>query len=139
VILLDTNVISALMMREPDAKVVDWIDDQPAESIWTTSITIFEVRMGLELLRPSKRRTKLEEAFGLLLDRELDGRIQAFDRTAAWAAGSIAGERQRAGRPVEIRDAQIAGIAKARRATLATRNERHFDGLGIPLVDPWSS
>lgn len=138
-ILLDTNVLSALMQRKPDPNAVAWLDEQPSESIWTTSITVFEVRMGLELLANGRRRSHLEHEFDRLLVEELDGRVQPFDRAAADAAGTIAASRQRAGRSVEIRDVQIAGIATARRATLATRNTRHFEGLGIPLIDPWQT
>lgn len=138
-ILLDTNVLSALMQRKPDPVVAAWLDEQPSESIWTTSITVFEVRMGLELLAKGRRRSHLEREFDKLLVEDLDGRVQLFDRAAADAAGTIAASRQRVGRSVEIRDVQIAGIASARRATLATRNTRHFEGLGIPLVDPWQT
>jgi len=138
VILLDTNVLSALMRREPDRAVVAWLDDQPGESIWTTTITILEVRTGIELLEQGRRRRQLEQAFGELLTEDLGGRLQPFDQPAALAAASIAAARQRAGRPVEIRDVQIAGIATARRATLATRNTRHFDAVGVNVVDPWS-
>lgn len=138
-ILLDTNVVSALMQRAPDPKVVAWLDDLPAESIWTTTITVFEVRMGLELLVPSRRRKHLEDAFARVLDEDFDGRVLPFDLAAAQVAGRIAAERRRAGRPVEIRDLQIAGISLARRASLATRNLRHFEGLGLALVDPWSA
>lgn len=136
-ILLDTNVLSALMQHEPDQAVVTWLDEQPSESIWTTSVTVFEVRMGLELLADGRRRRRLEQEFDRLLDDDLDGRIQLFDRAAANAAGTIAAEGQRAGRTAEIRDVQIAGIVCARKATLATRNIRHFEDLGIHLVDPW--
>jgi predicted nucleic acid-binding protein len=136
-ILLDTNVLSALMHREPDQTVVAWLDEQPSESVWTTSITVFEVRMGLELLAKGRRRSQLEQEFDRLLIEDLDGRVQLFDRAAADAAGTIAASRQRAGRTVEIRDVQIAGIASSRKATLATRNVRHFEGLGVRLVDPW--
>ena len=140
-ILLDTNVISALMRREPnpDAVVVRWLDRQPAESIWTTSITVFEVKTGLHLLPPSRRRQDLERAFDALLTDDLDGRIQSFDTTAAAAAGEIAAERQNTGRTLAIRDVQIAGIAVARRGQLATRNTRHFTDLGVVLIDPWSA
>lgn len=137
-ILLDTNVLSALMRREPDRTVVAWLDDQPGESIWTTTITILEVRTGIELLEQGRRRRQLEQAFGEVLTEDLGGRVQPFDQPAAEAAASIAAARQRAGRPVEIRDVQIAGIATARRATLATRNTRHFDAVGVNVVDPWS-
>jgi predicted nucleic acid-binding protein len=76
----------------------------------------------------------LGQEFDRLLSEDLDGRVQLFDRAAADAAGMIAASRQRAGRTVEIRDVQIAGIASARKATLATRNTQ---GLDIALVDPW--
>jgi toxin FitB len=137
VIILDTNVLSALMRDRPDAAVIAWLDEQPAESIWTTSITVLEVRTGLELLRASRRRTQLEDAFDQLLRDDLDGRVLAFDTAAANAAGVAAAAAQRRGRSVEIRDCQIAGIAIARRATLATRNVRHFEPLGVTVVDPW--
>ena len=138
-ILLDTNVISALMQREPDPAVIAWLDAQPPESIWTTSITVFEVRFGLELLATGRRRRVLEEAFDRMLEEDFEGRVVFFDDAAARAAGRIAAERRRAGRTVEIRDVQIAGIAVARRAAIATRNIRHFEGLGPELIDPWSA
>ena len=138
-ILLDTNVLSGLMQRIPDQQLVEWLDDQAVESIWTTAITVFEVRMGLELLAPGRRRRGLEQAFDQLLAEHLEGRIQTFDQTAAMAAGTIAASRQRTGRTLEIRDLQIAGIATARRASVATRNVRHFDGLGLDVIDPWAA
>jgi toxin FitB len=138
VILLDTNVLSALMQPQPDAKVVAWLDSLPPESIWTTTITVFEVRLGLELLEAGRRRRYLEEAFSKVLEEDIEGRVLPFDAPAAQAAGCLVAERRRAGRPIEIRDAQIAGIAVARKAALATRNVRHFEGLGLALVDPWS-
>jgi toxin FitB len=137
VIILDTNVLSALMQAESDSAVIDWLDDQPTESVWTTSITVFEVRTGLELLGSSRRRHQLEAAFDQLLVDDLDGRVLPFDTTAANAAGTVVAGQQRLGRSVKIRDAQIAGITLARRATLATGNTKHFRDLGASLVDPW--
>jgi predicted nucleic acid-binding protein len=137
VLILDTNVLSALMREVSDAAVVAWLDGQPAESVWTTTITVFEVRTGLELLPTGRRRQRLHAAFDQLVSDDLDGRVLAFDAAAADAAGAMVARSQRAGRPVEIRDAQIAGIALARKATLATGNTRHFVDFGIKLVDPW--
>ena len=138
-ILLDTNVLSALMQREVDSVVVAWLDSQPPESIWTTSVTVFEIRFGLEILASGRRRRSLEEAFERMLKEDFEGRIVPFDETAAQAAARIAGERRRLRRPIEIRDLQIAGIAAARKAAIATRNVRHFEGLGPELIDPWSA
>ena len=136
-IILDTNVLSALMRPRPEAAVVSWLDQQPAASIWLTSITVFESRLGLALLPAGKRRQALEAGFERLLADDLGNRVLPFDAEAAAQAALIGAARQRAGRSVDIRDTQIAGIAVARRATLATRNLRHFDDLPTAVVNPW--
>src|SRR6266404_3091388 len=120
--ILDTNVLSALMRTAPEASVVAWLDRQPAESVWITSITLFEARLGLALLPSGRRRQTLEAAFARLLLEDLENRVLDFDSAAAIEAASLAAERQKNGRPVDMRDTQIAGIALARRATLATQN-----------------
>ena len=139
VIILDTNVLSALMRTNPDAVVVAWLDRQPADSVWLTSITVFEARFGLALLPKSRRRSGLERALDRVLTEDLSNRVIDFDSIAAATAAQLAADRQRAGRVADLRDTMIAGIAQARRATVATRNTRHFRGLDVPVVDPWSS
>jgi len=138
VIILDTNVLSVLMRPIPDAAVLQWLDRQPAASVWITSITLFETRFGLALLPAGRRRQVLEAAFDDLLREDLENRILDFDSAAATAAASLAAARQKSGRPVDMRDTQIAGIVLARRATLATRNIRHFVDLKISTIDPWA-
>lgn len=138
-IVLDTNVLSALMRQEPDERVVTWLDGLPPESVWTTAITVFEIRFGLEILESGRRRHALERAFAAALAEDFDGRVLPFDETAAEVAGRIAAERRRAGRTIEIRDVQIAAITAARKGSLATRNRRHFEDLGLSLIDPWAT
>jgi predicted nucleic acid-binding protein len=137
VTILDTNVLSALMRTRPDVAVVRWLDRQPADSIWITSVTVFEARFGLALLPEGKRRLGLERAFERVVEDDLANRVLYFDSVAAAAAAQLAAERQRVGRVVDLRDTLIAGIAQARRATIATRNTKHFEGLDVPIVDPW--
>jgi toxin FitB len=139
VIILDTNVLSAVMQREPDRLVAEWLDGVPAESVWLTAVTVLEVRFGLELLPASRKRTQLEAAFAQALEEDFEDRVLPLDRAAAEAAGVIAARQRQAGRTVDVRDVQIAGIAISRKARLATRNVRHFAGLSISLIDPWSS
>lgn len=127
------------MQRDPEPRVVAWLDGLPAESVWTTAITVFEVQFGLALLVPSRRRRRLEEAFARALEEDLEHRILPFDQSAARLAGTIAARQRRAGCSVEIRDALIAGIVVARKASLATHNARHFEGLDLPIIDPWSA
>jgi predicted nucleic acid-binding protein len=139
VILLDTNVISAFIRPEPDQAIMSWLDIQPPEAMWTTSISVYELRFGVELLAFGRRRQLLEEALDKALKEDFDGRVIPFDEPAAQAAGRIGAARRQMGRTIEIRDVQIAGIALARKASIATRNIRHFERLGIPLIDPWSA
>jgi toxin FitB len=136
-IILETNVLSELMRSKPDQAVLAWLDRQASQSVWITTITLFEARLGLALLPDGPRRQSLERAFAALLNDDLGNRVLPFDVEAAAQAATLAAARQRAGRPVDVRDTQIAGIAQARRATLVTRNIRHFEGLSVPVVDPW--
>jgi hypothetical protein len=139
VIILDTNVVSALMGRAPDPPVIAWLDRCPPESVWVTSVTVFEVRLGLEILARGRKRKSLEEAFELALSEDFQGRVLPFDDSAAVAAARLAARRRREGRSVDVRDTLIAGIATARRAILATRNTRHFQDLDIEVINPWAA
>jgi len=135
-IVLDTNVLSALMRQPPDAKVITWLDNQSRTSVWTTSVTVLEIRFGLQIMAAGKRRSLLLAAFDILLD-QIGHRIAPFDDDAATLAADWMASRQRKGQPGELRDTMIAGIVVARHATLATRNVVHFEDLSIPVVNPW--
>jgi predicted nucleic acid-binding protein len=137
VIILDTNVLSALMRQKPEEAVVTWLDRQPRSSIWITSITVLEIRFGLDILAKRKRRRMLNDAFGQLLEK-LEKRVLAFDADAAVCASDLMGMRQRKGRPGDLRDMMIAGIVLAQNGKLATRNVAHFEDAGIQLVNPWT-
>jgi predicted nucleic acid-binding protein len=137
-ILLDTNVLSALMLAEPDPVIVRWLDRLDPRSVWTTAITVFEIRYGLEKRGPGRKTRDLEEAFSALIREDLDGRVAPVDGAAAEAAAKLAGRRGAAGRVVDFRDTLIAGIAVSQRAEIATRNLRHFADLGTRVIDPWA-
>ncbi len=137
-IILDTNVLSALMRQEPDQSVIAWLDQQPRTSVWTTSVTVLEVRFGLQILAAGRRRTLLSGAFEELLTR-LGQRVAAFDVAAAEQASDLMAARHKKGRPGDLRDTMIAGIVLAQHAALATRNLVHFEGTQIPLINPWTA
>ena len=138
-IVLDTNVLSALMRRSADSNVVAWLDRQPRTSVWTTSITVLEIEFGLRILPTGKRRTLLMAAFESLRSNQIGGRVASFDSSAAHHAGELMASRHKKGRPVELRDTMIAGIVLSRRATLATRNTPHFADLSATVINPWLS
>lgn len=135
-IILDTNVLSELMLQVPDPRILDWLDGQPRASIWTTSVTVLEARFGIQILAQGRRRTALGEAFEQLLAR-MDHRIATFDAAAADHASDLMAARHKKGRPGEFRDTMIAGIVLAQHATLATRNTDHFKDAAISLINPW--
>jgi predicted nucleic acid-binding protein len=137
-IILDTNVLSALMHRIPDERVIAWLDQQPRTSIWTNAVTLFEVRFGLLNMAIGKRRSLLTQAFEAMLDK-MGHRIAAFDAAAAIQAAELMAPRQRNGRLGDLRDTMIAGIVLAHHATLATRNTRHFEDLSVPVINPWTA
>jgi hypothetical protein len=136
-IVLDTNVLSALMRPEPEAAVLQWLDRQPGPSIWTTSITLMELRYGLNSMLAGQRREQMTQELEAVLRDEIGERYLFFDVTAAERAAELMALRKRRGRPVELRDTMIAGIALASRAMLATRNTSDFEDLSVPVVNPW--
>ncbi len=138
-IVLDTSVVSAMMRRNVDTKIRDWLDSRPPESIWVTAITIFEVRFGIEVLSKGRRRQQLEDDFAQAIAEDFQGRVLELDQAAAETAASLCAQRRLSGRPIEMRDTLIAGIVVSRRAEFATRNVRHFDDLEIAVVDPWAT
>lgn len=137
-ILLDTNVVSALMREPPDDPVVNWLDRQPSSSVWVTAITLYELHLGVQSLTTGKQQLRLASALDLFVEK-IERRIAAFDEPAALEAGSLGANRRRLGRTRDVRDTMIAGIALARHATLATRNVKHFDDLSIEVINPWES
>lgn len=137
-VILDTNVLSALMQDEPDRTVATWLNEQSRISIWTTSVTIMELSFGIEILPAGKKRSHLTKLFEILLAEKVGGRVAAFDRVAAQHTADLMASRYRSGRPTELRDTMIAGIAIANHATIATCNTTHFRDLSVPVINPWS-
>jgi predicted nucleic acid-binding protein len=138
VILLDTNVISETTRTVPDPVLTEWLNRQAPVDLWTTSISVFEVRLGIARMPEGAKRRALAALMEEIFDDVLGGRIASFDTAGAEAAARLAADRRSKGRSTDIRDTMIAGIALARRAAIATRNVRHFADLDIPVIDPWS-
>jgi toxin FitB len=138
VILLDTNVLSELARAAPDPAVLAWADAIPVARLCTTAITEAEVRFGIELLPPGRRRERLELALEAVFRGVIAGRVLPFDRAAALIYGGLAAQRRRIGRSIDVPDLQIAAIAVARGVdAIVTRNHRDFEGCGVSLIDPW--
>lgn len=138
-IILDTNVVSELMETQPNRKVLSWFDNQDGDDLWTTSISLAELLFGVNQLPVGRRRRELAASLSLILESTFQERFLAFDRHAAHEYGTLVPARLARGRPISIPDAQIAAIALAHGATLATRNVTDFEGIGIAVINPWDA
>lgn len=135
-IILDTNVVSELMRPEPAPRVATWVRDRDRRELRTTAITLAEVRYGMARLPDGRRKQVLlaaaDEIFSAFADQ-----VVPVDTAAAEHYAVIAGNRERAGKPIAGFDALIAAVCRSRGAALATRNVSDFDGTGIEVIDPW--
>lgn len=136
-IVFDTNVVSELMKPSPSPSVVAWISGYRANDLFTTTTSVAEILYGLEILPKGKRRDQLLGQAEAAFREDFGGRIFSFDERAARDYAEIAAERRRRGQPISFADAQIAAIARANGATLATRNVNDFEGCRVQLVNPW--
>jgi len=137
-IVLDTNVLSEVLRPEPAPRVLAWLDEQPANSVFTTAVTQGEILYGIRLLVDGRRRRKLWDAANAIFDDEFAGRVLSFDSEAAGHYADIGASRRAAGRPISQFDATIAAITRSHGATLATRNTKDFEDCGIEVVNPWN-
>ncbi|GGD03807.1 type II toxin-antitoxin system VapC family toxin [Aureimonas glaciei] len=138
-IILDTNLVSELIKPAPATVVASWFMSLDRTDVALSSVTLFEIRFGLKLLPPSARRQRLELAYREIKDAGLFGPLLPFGPATAEHAADIFVRRRQMGRPVEIPDCLIAGTVLEHGATLATRNVRDFEGVGLSLINPWDT
>lgn len=137
-IIIDTNVASALMRLELEPKVAQWIDTQDLESLYLTSISIFEIQFGIARAPRGRKRDEIEANLSLLLRDIVPGRLIDLNQAAAADAAAVHVIRGRAKAAHQAPNSLIAGIARHHGAVLATRNVRDFAGLGVKIINPWA-
>ena len=138
-ILLDSNVVSELIKGARHPAVANWVAKLPLEDLFFSAMGEAELLYGVAILPKGRRRkTLLANITGMLRDAFGD-RILPFDRAAAYEYADIAAVRRAIGRPVAPFDCQIAAIARSRGMAVATRNVRHFDDIGLDIIDPWTA
>jgi toxin FitB len=138
-IVLDTNVVSELLRPAPAPPVEAWLATQDGATVWFTAVGEAELRHVVAILPAGRRRNALAETIEAMLEEDFRDRILPFDRVAARAYAAIAAERRSAGRSISQFDCQIAAIARAHDAAVATRNAGDYEGCGIAVIDPWKA
>jgi len=137
-IVLDTNVISEPMRPAPEGAVVDWLNGQDEAALFTTSVTVMELRFGLERLPEGRRKADLWAVLDFTLSRLVGPRILPFDAAAAAEAARIAALADAAGAPIGQADSQIAAIARVHGFAVATRDAAPFRQAGLTVINPWT-
>ena len=138
-ILLDSNVVSELIRRARSPAVATWVAGWPLEDLFFSAVGEAELRYGAAILPPGRRRQALLAGIDGMLRDAFGDRVLQFDREAACEYADIAAARRSAGRPLAPADCQIAAIARSRGMTVATRNVRDFDDIGVNIVNPWTA
>ena len=136
-IILDTNVVSELMKPVRDPNCESWCASHSDYDLFVSSITIAEILYGIELLPLGSKRTRLEQGATKLFETTFEDQVLSFDGAAAQNYASLRAAKRKAGMIIDILDMQIAAIALANGAAVATRNVRHFEDCGLRLIDPW--
>lgn len=137
-IVLDTNVVSEAMKPEPNLAVQAWLDEQAAETLYLSIVTIAELLFGIGALPAGRRRDTLAVISGGLFEL-FKGRILPFDVSAARRYAELAIEARRRGKGFPMPDGYIAAIAASRGFAVATRDASAFAAAGIAVIDPWKT
>ena len=138
-ILLDTNVISEPQRREPNARVLEWIDAQALETLYLSAITVAELRAGIALMPAGKRRDSLHGNLEKRLLPMFANRVLSFDMACTKAYAELLAKCRAAGLAVETANAFIAAVALANGFAVATRDTRPFEAAGVNVINPWQA
>lgn len=138
-IVLDTNVVSELMKPAADQRVVQWLDDQLADTLWLTSIILAELLNGLELMPEGKRKRDLFQLLDDIVGEMIGNRVLSFDAIMARKFATIYSSTRSKGISVGFADCQIAAAALTHGYSIATRDELPFKAMGCTVINPWTS
>ena len=137
-ILVDTNVISEPLRREPSAAVIEWLDAQNVETLFLAAISLAEMRFGVAALPEGKRRDWLHQSIEQRVVPLFRGRILPFDDAASKAYASLCAKARATGNAMASADGFIAATAAANGLIVATRDVAPFEAAGLRVIDPWA-
>ncbi|RQU73250.1 type II toxin-antitoxin system VapC family toxin [Burkholderia cenocepacia] len=138
-ILVDTNVISEPLRREPSAAVIEWLDAQNVDTLFVAAISLAEIRFGVAVLPVGRRRDWLEQSIEQRVVPLFRGRILPFDDAASKAYASLRAKARGTGNAMASADGFIAATAAANGLIVATRDVARFEAAGLRVIDPWAS
>ena len=135
-IILDTNVISEAMKRDPNPAVKEWLNKQAVETLYLSTIVLAELLFGVAALATGKRKSKLTAALNGITDLFGD-RVVLFDIPTAQAYAQLMAEARLAGKAISTADGYIAAMAITNGMMVATRDVEPFEVAGVQVINPW--
>ncbi len=135
-IVLDTNVVSEAMKPEPNPAVRAWLNDQAAETLYLSSVTLAELLFGIAALPAGKRKDMLAQALDGLMGLFRD-RVLPFDTDAARHYAELAVSARKSGRGFPTPDGYIAAIAASRGFIVASRDKAPYEAANVAVINPW--
>jgi tRNA(fMet)-specific endonuclease VapC len=135
--LLDTCVISELVSKQPNSKVVEFVDSLDPEDVYLSVITIGEIVKGIEKLSKSRRKADLQAWLKDDLLVRFEGNVIALDTDVLIEWGTLTARLESAGKPMPAMDSLIAATALAKKMTLVTRNVSDFEDANVEIMNPW--
>jgi tRNA(fMet)-specific endonuclease VapC len=136
--LLDTCLISETIHKQPNQKVLNWLDEQLPETLYLSVITIGEIAKGISKLPASKRKESLTQWLHQALPHRFENRILGLDIDTMSLWGKLVAQLEQNGRPLPAMDSLIAATALKNSLTLVTRNEKDFAGTQVVIINPWN-
>jgi predicted nucleic acid-binding protein len=136
-ILLDTNVISEPLRPTPEGRVIEWIDAQPLETLFLSAVTVAELRAGVALMPPGKRRTGLQENLEKRVLPLFAGRVLPLDLACTPVYAGLMAKARTTGLAIATADGYIAAIAAANGFAVASRDTAPFEAAGVAVINPW--
>lgn len=135
--ILDTNVISEAIAKQPNPQVIDWLRSVNFQQVYLSIITVGEIKKGIEKLAESKRRQIIKSWFENDLFMQFEGRILSLDLPVILVWGELVGQLEKRGRKLAVLDSLIAATAKYHNYTLVTRNEKDFNDVNLTILNPF--
>lgn len=136
--LLDTNVISEPLQRDPDAEVIAWVRSCNPLDLHLSVISLGEIERGIHELPEGAKRARLATWARTALVRQFAGRVHEITLSVSRRWGALVAESRRRGRSTPLVDGLLLATAAEHDLTLVTRNVSHCEGRGVPVLDPWS-
>lgn len=134
---LDTSVVSEPLRHAPEARVIEWIDAQPLETLYLSAITVAELRAGVALLPTGKRRIGLHDNLEKRVLPLFVGRVLPFDMACTNAYAELMAKARTAGLAIATADGYIAASAAANGFAVVTRDSSPFQAAGLTVINPW--